>query len=1222
MHWRRFAAFEFPGLPGGRALRRACLALGLLLSAVSQPRAAVLWSDLGATQVHETGPGMDILGGVLKRDDTSSDVLYFKFHVEPLSDVLTEEYFACFALYETNVERLAVGNSLKAWAYSAYNTEAIGEFNKIQGDIDLHSGRPESSAPGQFLPYELPRRGTERTIVFKVHYIPGAPDEITAWLDPDLSLGATEDSQAEGTVTHFAANASFNEIRLRHGGGGKGWVFSDMAIATSFSDFIGARELEPASTGGTPSHGSFTFRSWQREDGLPHNSIRAITQTREGYLWVGSDEGLARFDGIRFVSFGLRDGLHSGAVRALLEDRDGALWVGTMGGGLARFKDGRFSTITTPEGLPSDSITALAEDVTGRVWVGTESGLAFEENGLASTKGLERFRGKEITTLSKDRKGALWLGVTGLGVFKLEHGDFVPLPDNTAEPLLQDPHSILVDQSGRLWLGVGDDFVWCREGAQWRRYRIPRHLAKPYVGTLVEESDGTIWAGSVSEGLFEFKSGKLASISASSGLSDNFVQSLLVDREGNLWVGTRAGLNRLRRSRLSVFSQKEGLGYGPVQGLAELGGGELLAGKPGDGLYEQKGRNFTPLPAFTRDFFEINALLPQTNGDCWVAGSHGLGLFSMDNPEGLELRTTALSGKNVLALADDGSGGLWAGTSEGAIWRLTRGQWSQPSGCAQSFAVTALLAGKGDEIWIGTAGGGLVHALDGNVSRFSETGPHLLSDSIRALYRDANGTLWVGTAGGGLSRYRDGSLATFTTREGLPDNTISQILEDDSERLWLGSNRGIACVSKRELEDVAARRASSVYPQVYGRAEGMPSEECTGGFCPAGVKTKSGRLCFSTMKGIIVADPRADDANAPAPPVVVEEVLLDGVSAGDKLEPGAVPKLTIPPGRHTLEFRYTGLSLSAPERLRFRYRLEPLDPGWVTGRNERSAPYGYVPPGQYTFRVCACGSNGQWSQEGAMVKLEVLPQFWQAWWFMGATGLGLLASVGGAARLVEKKKLGRRLRHLEEERALEKERTRIAQDLHDELGSSLTRMSLLSDQVIAERADPAQVEAHVRKIAQSADQTVRALEEIVWALRPGSDSLQSLIEYIAHFANELFEGSQTRCRLDLPPQLPPRPLPPETRHDIFLVVKEALTNALKHSGAKEVRVQAVATGARLQLLVQDDGRGFDSASSARPARQGLGNMRRRAERIGAQLEISSSPGQGTCVRLRVDLPES
>ncbi|HVZ60918.1 MAG TPA: two-component regulator propeller domain-containing protein, partial [Terriglobales bacterium] len=367
MHWRRFAAFEFPGLPGGRALRRACLALGLLLSAVSQPRAAVLWSDLGATQVHETGPGMDILGGVLKRDDTSSDVLYFKFHVEPLSDVLTEEYFACFALYETNVERLAVGNSLKAWAYSAYNTEAIGEFNKIQGDIDLHSGRPESSAPGQFLPYELPRRGTERTIVFKVHYIPGAPDEITAWLDPDLSLGATEDSQAEGTVTHFAANASFNEIRLRHGGGGKGWVFSDMAIATSFSDFIGARELEPASTGGTPSHGSFTFRSWQREDGLPHNSIRAITQTREGYLWVGSDEGLARFDGIRFVSFGLRDGLHSGAVRALLEDRDGALWVGTMGGGLARFKDGRFSTITTPEGLPSDSITALAEDVTGRV---------------------------------------------------------------------------------------------------------------------------------------------------------------------------------------------------------------------------------------------------------------------------------------------------------------------------------------------------------------------------------------------------------------------------------------------------------------------------------------------------------------------------------------------------------------------------------------------------------------------------------------------------------------------------------------------------------------------------------------------------------------------------------------------------------------------------------------------------------------------------------------
>jgi ligand-binding sensor domain-containing protein len=305
--------------------------------------------------------------------------------------------------------------------------------------------------------------------------------------------------------------------------------------------------------------------------------VRALTQTHDGYLWIGSDDGLARFDGVRFVP--LREGLRSGSVRTLLEDSRGALWIGTVGGGLSRWQPGRFTTFTIQDGLPADSITALAEDGEGRVWVGTEAGLVVWQAGrFAPLDAAAEFKGRAITCLLEDRRGTLWLGAAGTGVFQFHADKFVSLTEPSVESLLQDPHCLLVDQAMRLWIGTGDDIVLCHEAGQWHRYRIPRHLTRPYVSALAEEPDGTVWAGSVSEGLFQFKGGKLTVINASRGLSDNSVESLLMDREANLWVGTGAGLNRLGRSTLSLFGQNEGLGYGAVHGLAAR---ERFAPEPG-----------------------------------------------------------------------------------------------------------------------------------------------------------------------------------------------------------------------------------------------------------------------------------------------------------------------------------------------------------------------------------------------------------------------------------------------------------------------------------------------------------------------------------------------------------------------------------------------------------------------------------------------------------------
>ena len=1218
-------------------LRAFRLAVSAFLCWVAPANAIVLWSDLGATLAHETAAGSDILGGALKRDDTAADTLYFKFHVDPLSDAGTEEYFAAFQLYEGGEERLAVGNSLKAWAYSAFNTTTNGEFNKVFGDQDLRSSQPESSSPGVFLPYELPRRSTERTIVFKVKYVPGGDDQVTVWLNPDLGPSATEASQGEGLTTTFSANASFNEIHLRHGGGGGGWTFGDMEIATAFGDFVSSGSAEPGGAGGGSGGWPMTFRSWEREQGLPQNVVRALAQTREGYLWIGSDDGVARFDGVRFVSFGPREGLRSGPVRTLFEDSQGAFWIGTASSGLTRWQDGKAATFTVREGLPSDSITALAEDNEGRLWAGTEMGLAMWQDGRwATLAAAEPFKGKPITVLCRNRKGVLWVGATGAGIFRWQQGRFTALSDASVEGLLQDPHCLLEDKAGRIWVGAGDDFVLCRDGDQWRRYRIPRHLARPYVSALAEEPDGTVWAGSVSEGLFQFKEGKLAVVNASSGLLENSVMALLVDREGNLWVGTSAGLNRLRRSNLLVLGQNEGLGYGPVQGLAEVAPGVIWAGKPNDGLYRWDGRTFHRLPTagLSRRFPETLSLLVTRDGNCWMNGTEGVWRFKDPKNAPGDVELVALPGLNVTALAEERDGGVWAGTKEGQVWRLRRGEWLARTNYWQFRPVTAMVEDSDGTLWVGTDGDGLYRYQGASRDHLAK-GDRSLSEWIRALHLDATGTLWIGTVGGGLSRWRDGQLSTITTREGLPDNSISQILEDDTGRLWLGSSRGIACVNKREVEELIAGRTPSLYPQVYGRGEGMPSEECTGGFCPAGLRTRSGRLCFATLKGIVVAAPRGPSADAWAPAVVLEETLIDGVAADLRLPRaaqgsenpggGASPaelEIRVGPGKHRLEFRYTGLSFSSPERVRFRYRLEPLEPDWVEAGAQRAATYSYVPPGKYRFRVVACNSGGAWTEAGAGVALVVLPHFWQAWWFIVLASLGLLALVGGAVRLVEKRKHQRRLKLLEQERALERERARIAQDLHDDLGSSLTRISLLSDLARADKDSPGQVEVHAQKISQSAGQTVRALEEIVWALRPGSDSLQSLVEYIAHFANELFDGDTARCRLDLPQDLPARSLPPEMRHNIFLVVKEALTNALKHGHAREVRVRAKATARTLEIVVQDDGQGFvaDALPPAPGKRHGLGNMRRRAEDMGGTLTVESARGKGTTVRLAVSFP--
>jgi signal transduction histidine kinase/ligand-binding sensor domain-containing protein len=866
-------------------------------------------------------------------------------------------------------------------------------------------------------------------------------------------------------------------------------------------------------------------------------------------------------------------------------------------------------------------VTSLAEDDLGRIWVGTGAGLVWLEEGrLRRPANAEAIQGGSVSALFKDRRGTLWVAVKQRGVFECRGERFMPVTDAAEGPLLSSVRNLLVDQRGGLWLAGGDNVVLHREPDGWHRYRLPRRLAGSAVSALAEAADGTIWAGAAS-GLFQFSGGQFAEVPARSKLTGGAVGGLFVDREGQLWVGTDEALNRLQRKVLFAFGQDEGLGFGPVQGLAQVLPGIIWAGRTGDGLYRWDGRTFSRLKAagLPAHAAQINALLVTRDGGCWVASRGGLLRYKDPVAAADEFSWFALPGADLVSLAEDDTGGLWAGTRTGGVWRLAASQWTERGAVPNGKPVNVILPVADGSVWIGSGGAGLIH-LPGAVGPLDRNAGLAQAD-VRSLYRDAQGTLWIGTTGG-LYRESAGHISCFTTREGLPDNTISQILEDDTARLWLGTGQGLACVARRRFEEFAAGRSSALYPRVFNRMDGMPSDECVAGFGSSGLKTGGGFLWFPTLKGVAVVAPSALPLNPSMPIVVLEAILVDGLPVSETLL--GETSVRIPPGKHRLEIRYTGLWGDAPETTRFRYRLEGWDADWIEADTGRAAVYNFVPPGQYYFHVMAGNREGTWGAGDAGLHLVFARHFWQSWWFIGSAGAWLILTVAGSVRVVEKQRMKRRLDRLERERELDQERTRIARDLHDEMGAKLCRISFLSEH--ARRAvEPHALREQIESISDDSREVLHSLDEIVWAVNPENDTLEHAASYLAQYAQEYFQMTGVECELNVPAQLPPHPLSSQVRHHLFLAVREALANILKHSKATRAAITMACHETVFEVVVTDNGQGFDLAAApaaelpAGDSHDGIRNMRRRITEVGGQCAIDSARGRGTTVRFTLPI---
>ena len=736
---------------------------------------------------------------------------------------------------------------------------------------------------------------------------------------------------------------------------------------------------------------------WTSESGLPQNTIDAIVQTRDGYLWMGTEEGLVRFDGVRFVVTDRQTApaLRSSFVSSLFEAHDGTLWIGTYGGGLARLRNGRIEAFH-PEMLGSDRIREMHVTANGAMFVATAGGglLRIEGDSITRFTTSDGLPTDRIWAMEDDGAGGLWVATHGGGVVRWMPGPpHVRQRLTTREGLSNDyARAILRDPDGTLWIGTdgGGVDVW-RDGAIVRTVTTRDGLPSNLIRSLQRDADGSLWIGT-DDGLARWRGVRAESLGVTEGLPNPIVRVVAEDREGSLWVGTTGGVVRLSDTRFVSYTRKEGLSVDGMRAILQDRNGRIWAGTEGGGLCEIRPESVQCLT--TNDGLPhgtVYTLAASRDGSLWV-GTDGGGVVRLRDGTFVE-SVPGLPNTRVRALVEAEDGTLWVSTTAGLAF-VRDGRVSHISQL-DGRQLRPLLLLPDESLLVGTDGAGLWRVTGTQATRIASAGKGLESDRIFSLVSDADGGgVWIGTSGGGLARLdlASGSVRSLTRRQGLHDDVVFQVIDEGAGgNLWLTSNRGLYRVARDRVLAAMNGIAADLSGAVYGSTDGMPSAECNAAF-PAAIRAKDGRLWVGTARGIAVIDPRASFRNAVPPPVHVEEVLIDGNAA----PPGP---LRVPPGTQRLEIRYTAVSLRAPERVRFRYTLDGYDSDWVDAGATRIAHYTKLAPGDYTFRVTGTNEDGVRSTGEARLGVTVAPRWFETWW---ARLLGLLlagAAIWGAVRL-------------------------------------------------------------------------------------------------------------------------------------------------------------------------------------------------------------------------------
>lgn len=820
-----------------------------------------------------------------------------------------------------------------------------------------------------------------------------------------------------------------SRVSLATPDGAMPWRFLSWLIVSSLILAGSCKSAEPTSA--PVGSNEWVVRAWQTENGLPQNTVNAILQTRDGFLWLGTSGGLARFDGVRFLKFGLQDGLRSVRISTLAQDKQGALWVGTTGAGVSRYEHGRFTSFDSAEGFPGGfDVVSMAAGRDGCVWIGTTKGLVKAHDGKFSLIGEESgLPLKQIGAIAEDPQGVLWVSVLEGGLFRGTNGHFTPLGEMAPMAV----YSLTIDHAGGVWAGAGNGLLWHWHDGAWERFEKRHGLPLASFVALAEGADGTLWVGAQTAGLYRSEGDRFVPASHEGELSDQAVRRLAIDQDGSIWIGTVAGgINRLSPRLIRFWDTKIGPSRVGVTSVAADENGVPWVSFGSRGLFRFEDGTFKKVedPAISRLAHHIYATTSASDGSIWAAGESCLYRFKAGEPTKSFLEAP-VAGEAIRALCADGDT-VWLGTYYSTLLKCD-GQAVQVVAPAGSFRgdVTSILKDETDGLWVGSSGG-LHYWQRGKIVRSWDTRDGLLTPNVRTLFRDSDGALWIGTHGGGLARLKDGRIFNITTRHGLIDDVISQIVADDYGFLDLGCNRGIMRIPRSALHALADGKISEVHPIVFGKNEGMHAEQCAGGVFPTAIKMRDGRLLFPTASGVAEIDPRRLDGVKDSAPRVV----IDSVSADGRVLDSAAP-VVVPPGRHRLEVSYSAPALRSGAWLRFRHQLSGVDQDWVVSSGDKRATYEALKPGNYVFRVMASGGR-EWNNSGATLNVTVEPFIWQTLWGQILAACVVVGMNGSAVWWYSRRRHARHLAEIERTRKHQAELARVGRvSLLGELSASL-----------------------------------------------------------------------------------------------------------------------------------------------------------------------------------------
>jgi signal transduction histidine kinase/ligand-binding sensor domain-containing protein len=1008
---------------------------------------------------------------------------------------------------------------------------------------------------------------------------------------------------------------------------------------------------------------NYLVDAWDTENGLPGSTVTAIAQTPDGYLWVGTYAGLARFDGVRFVTKDPANTpeLSQARVQGLFLDANGTLWINTFRGGLTSYRNGvfreelpdqtLFDLHTTLVDSSSNLVTFVTQfgdvlqrdpmsagtnwlvtppptglrpnyqctDQEGRLWFLTREGriLQFADGRFKDLPGNGGLAASHIYVLVSDARGQVWAGADD-EIARWNGNEFEAMTPTNGVADIQ-PLQLYPTAAGAMWVLDGDRFremegrKWVAEIPEWRGLL---GSASSRATVAHEDNTGGLWFNHYGNGLFYIApDGQYQRLTTGNGLPGDRVGAWFQSRDGGIWVGMDyGGLARLRERLFHVIGMAEGLPARTSLSVCEDGEGAIWIGTSGGGLCRWSDGKITRYPVGTSESANnVFSIFPRAGGGAWLSAAEGEDLYQFRDGR---VQRASWDVHGIKCILTDHAGRVWMGTKDGiALWAGNERRIFGTNDYAAPAAVRALAETPDGTVWAGADDGTLYRCETNQLDPFRPTDA-LAGQPIDSLYADAQGVIWAGTVRGGLLRFEKGVFRRITAKQGLSVDIISQILEDNEGRLWLGTHQGIYCVSRSALNACADSRTNTVDYVTYGRQDGLPSLECSDGYQPACWRGANGHLWFTTTRGVVSVNPDTLNPDPPPPPVVIEEMRVDG-------EPVALrgQKIIVPPGHTQYEFGFTALNFDAGEKTRFRYRIDGLNAAWVDAGTRRTAHYGPLPPGHYHFRVMGCSNGGIWNGTGAAIDFVVRPHFYKTAWFLILTAAGFLGATVWIARRIVTAKYRRQLARLEQQHAIEGDRARIAKDIHDDVGAGLTQITLLTELA---RREPERAAKHLDRIAGSARQLTRAMDEIVWAVDPQHDTLNGLMDYISAYAEDFLHTAGIPCRMDLPMTLPPARVEAELRHNLFLALKEALNNVVKHSHATEVWLRLRIEAKIFTLIVEDNGRGFSVGGGAVGIRverlaagSGLANLEKRLASVGGRCEIHSQPGHGTRVAMSV-----